>query len=92
MFKGLFRWSKKPIKLLGRGGITYNDGKREYYIDSDNMPPEDSGIGVVIFYKGIKLRNDKTPLSEDEKRRIAYEVKGLMEKKSDKVIEISSAG
>jgi hypothetical protein len=32
LLKNLFNWKKKPIRLLGRGGMSYNDGHREYYM------------------------------------------------------------
>lgn len=91
LLKNSFNWKKKPVRLLGRGGMSYNDGQREYYIDSDNMPPRESGIGLVIFYKGIKLKDDSTPLSDEDRMAVAQFIKDYFEKKGGK-IEISSAG
>ena len=85
MFKNLFNWKKKPIRLLGRGGLAYSDGNQEYYVDSDNMPPRESGVGIVIFYKGIKLKNGDTELSDEEKKGIAFLIKDYFEKKGGRI-------
>lgn len=55
------------------------------------MPPKESRIGWVIFYKGIKLKDDSSPLSDEDKMAVAQSIKDYFEKKGGK-IEISSAG
>ena len=92
MFKWLFKRKKSPLTYLGRGGIKYNDGVHEYYIESDNLLPRENGSsGVCIFYKGTKMYGDSPPLSDEEKWRIANVVKNLIDQNGMHT-EINTAG
>jgi len=61
LIKKWFKKEKKPLIMLGRGGLKYYDGKEEYYIDSDNMGNDQREI--IIYYKGIKPCNGNIILS-----------------------------
>ena len=74
--KRLFK--KKQYKFLGRGGISYSNGKEEFYIDTNNFLGK--GQDVEIFYKDIRLMNSEKVLSELDKKKIAITVRDLLEK------------
>ena len=81
-------WSKKSykVKLRGRSGIEYTEGKRRIIIGSEFMADEDPGI--VIYADSLK--NWESPyqhekLSEDDIERIKSNVLNDLAKHKIKV-------
>ena len=80
-------FNKACLQFLGRGGISYYDGVREYYVGTQNFVPNNLSkdkYGVIIFTKYIRYKKADESISDDEKKRIAFEVKELLIK--DKII------
>ena len=74
--KNIFK--KRPYTILGRGGISYREEGKEFYIDTNNFL--EGSYGIQIFYTDIRSVNSEQLLDEKEKKRIASRLKELLEK------------
>jgi hypothetical protein len=78
--KNLFR--RKPYTILGRGGISFADGTKNLYVETNNFL--EGSCEIQIFYKDIRVINSDEVLSETEKKQIAITLKSLLEKDGTK--------
>lgn len=76
-------FSKKKITYLGRGGIKYRQGTKNFYIDTNNLLAKD--LTIEIFRSDVKTEDGEL-LDEENGQRIAIEVKKLLEEDKVRVI------
>jgi hypothetical protein len=77
--------NKFKIKIHGRAGLTYKEGKKSVSIDSEMLFSE---YNMVIYTNSIKSWNppfDNEMLTEENKKRIISNIKKDFEKTGIKV-------
>ena len=75
-FKYIF--SKRPYKLLGRGGIEFKRADQLFYVDTNNFLGKNNS--VEIFYRDIRCLDADMDLPDKDKMDIAGELKKALQK------------
>lgn len=78
----------RQFKLLGRGGMVYNDGQEEYYIDTDNMIRVEDKALYKIYCRDIRLLNKGRMLTNEERKEIAITIKTRIEEMGRSKVEV----
>ncbi len=74
----------RSVKILGRAGILFKDGKNEYFVDSEMSVGE---FDLVIFSDNVRYfdKTNETPVSSDKKKEIVSMTVKMLQSEGIKV-------